>query len=180
MRLIDAYSRGYISQSQYEAYIAAGVTNSTIIEVDTTIYNNGPWSMGLRLIKRDPNLDAELKFVLSDYSGAIGAGTQSFDKSPISGKILEWTILADQSGSIVLDIWKKSTFPPIVSDTITASAKPTISSAQYATSSTLTGWTTDISAGDYFIVNVDSCSTISTATLILKIEPSAQVYTYYS
>lgn len=85
--------------------------------------------------------------------------------------IVAWTLLANVSGSIVLDIWKDSlaNYPPTVADTITASAKPTISSGTNATSSTLTGWTTSISAGDVLTVHVDSCTTITTCVVILKV-----------
>jgi len=83
-------------------------------------------------------------------------------------------VLADQTGSIVVDIWKDSyaNFPPTDADSITASAPPTISSAQKSQDSTLTGWTTSISAGDILAFNVDSCSTIARVTLSLKVEKS--------
>lgn len=78
--------------------------------------------------------------------------------------------LGDQSGSIVLDIWKKAfvaNTAPTVANTITAAAKPTVSGARNASSTTLTGWTTSVSANDHFIVNVDSCTTITYVTLVL-------------
>jgi hypothetical protein len=84
--------------------------------------------------------------------------------------IVGWTLLGDQSGSLVIDIWKDTyaNFAPTVADTITASAKPTISSATKGQSSSLTGWTTSISAGDVLRFNVDSVTSIVAATLILK------------
>ena len=55
-----------------------------------------------------------------------------FIRLPFSGTILSVALAADQVGSIVVDIWRVATddFPPDVSDSITASAKPTLSSAQ--------------------------------------------------
>jgi len=81
------------------------------------------------------------------------------------------TLLADVSGSIVIDIWKDTyaNFPPTVADTITASAKPTLASAQKAQDSTLTGWTTTIAAGDILAFNVDSITTVTRVTLSLKV-----------
>lgn len=81
------------------------------------------------------------------------------------------TLGADQTGSIVFDIWKDSqaNYPPTVADTITASAKPTLSSAITGTDTTLTGWTTSISAGDWLFFNIDSVSTIQSCALILKV-----------
>jgi len=79
--------------------------------------------------------------------------------------------VADQSGSIVIDIWKDTydNFPPTDADSITASAPPTLSSAQKSTDTTLTGWTTTFAAGDLLAFNVDSVTDIERATLSLKI-----------
>lgn len=81
------------------------------------------------------------------------------------------TLLADQSGSIVVDIWKDTyaNFPPTVADTITASAKPTITTATKSQDSTLTGWTTAIAAGSILRFNVDSVATVTRVTLALKV-----------
>lgn len=59
-----------------------------------------------------------------------------------AGTITGWYIHGNASGSIVFDIWKKSFATgsiPTVTNTITASAKPTLSSAFAAMSTTLTG-----------------------------------------
>ena len=74
-------------------------------------------------------------------------------------------------GSIVIDIWNDSlvNYPPTVADTITGTAKPTLSSQDNARSSTLTGWTTFIAAGSTLRFNVDSVSTIEKVTLMLKL-----------
>jgi hypothetical protein len=62
------------------------------------------------------------------------------------------------SGSAVVDLWVDSyaNYPPTVADTITASAKPTLSSAQKAEDTTLTGWSPTLAAGDYIAGIVDS------------------------
>ncbi len=80
-------------------------------------------------------------------------------------------MLADQSGSIVVDIWKDAyaNYPPVVGDSITASAKPTITTAVKSQDSTLTGWTTSVSAGDTLRFNVDSITTCQRVTLSLRV-----------
>lgn len=90
---------------------------------------------------------------------------------PFACTISAVTMLADQSGSIVVDIWKDSyaNFPPTDADSITASAVPTISSATKSQDTTLTGWTKSISAGDILRFNVDSVSTITRLTLTLTV-----------
>lgn len=95
---------------------------------------------------------------------------------PFAGTITQSTLLADQSGSIVVNIYKctysqfdAGSTHPVVGDKITASAPPTISSATKSQDSTLTGWTTSFSAGDIFAFNVDSVTSIQRAALMLKI-----------
>lgn len=102
---------------------------------------------------------------------AITTGVKGYLEVPFAGTITAVRLFADQSGSAVVDIWKDSyaNFPPTVADTITASAKPTLSSAQASEDTTLAGWTTSISAGDILAFNVDSASTITRLTLQLTV-----------
>jgi len=91
---------------------------------------------------------------------------------PFACTINSWKIIGDQSGSIVFDIWKAAFATgsiPTVANTITASAKPTLTTTFGATSSTLTGWTTSITAGDTLLINVDSITTLTQATLQLAV-----------
>jgi hypothetical protein len=94
---------------------------------------------------------------------------------PRAGTITKWWVFsADPSittGSIVFDIWKDTApnYPPTIADTITASAKPTLSSGVQASSSTLTGWTTSFSAGDVFGITVDSITSLTRAYLVLEV-----------
>jgi hypothetical protein len=90
---------------------------------------------------------------------------------PFACTITGWELVADVSGSVVLDIWSDSfaNYAPTVADTITGSAKPTISAATKASSTTLTGWTTALPAGHYLEANVDSRTTITNVTLVLTV-----------
>lgn len=83
--------------------------------------------------------------------------------------------MADQSGSIVIDIWKDTyaNFPPTDADSITSATPPTISAAQKSQDATLTSWTKAIAAGDILAFNVDSCSTITRVVLVLKVKKVA-------
>lgn len=105
-------------------------------------------------------------------SSVISTGLKGYIEVPFACTIISWTLLADVSGSIVVDVWKDTyaNYPPVVGDTITASAKPTITTAVKNQSSTLTGWTTSITAGDILAFNVDSVTTIKKITLSLKVE----------
>ena len=90
---------------------------------------------------------------------------------PYDCVITGWTIAANPSGSCVIDVWKDTlaNFPPTVGDTITASAKPTLSAARTATSTTLTGWTTALSEGDWVVFKVDSASSITEVVIALHL-----------
>jgi hypothetical protein len=102
---------------------------------------------------------------------AITTGVKGYIRIPFSGVIVKATMLADQSGSAVVDVWKDTyaNYPPVDADSITAAAPPTISAAIKSEDATLTGWTTTVTAGDTFGFNVDSAATITRLTLILDI-----------
>lgn len=92
--------------------------------------------------------------------------------APFDATITGVTLVADQSGSIAFDIWKDTyaNHPPTVDDSIVASAPPTISTATKAQDTTLTGWTTSITAGDIIRFYVDGAVTdITRCTLSLAI-----------
>jgi len=111
--------------------------------------------------------------VLFDGGGsAITTGVKCFMRVPFDCTITEVVLLADQSGSIVIDIWKDSyaNHPPTDADSITASAPPTLSTAVKSSDSTLTGWTKSVSEGDILAFNVDSATTVTLVTLILYID----------
>lgn len=111
-----------------------------------------------------------VQFVIDGGGSTITTGVKGDIYFPFAATINEVELLADQSGSIVLDLWKDTyaNYPPTVADTITASAKPTISSATKAQDTTLTGWTTSIAAGSSLRINVDSATTITRVTLSIK------------
>ena len=118
--------------------------------------------------------NASLTFIIDGGGSAITTGQKGHLEIPFACTIKQVTMLADASGSIVVDIWKDTyaNFPPTDADSITASAPPTISSAQKSQDATLTGWTKALSAGDILAFNVDSCATIKRVTISLKVERS--------
>ena len=114
---------------------------------------------------------AAFAFVIDGAGSAITTGVKGDVLFTFGCTINSATLLADQSGSIVVNIWKDTytNYPPTVADKITASAPPTISTATKSQDTTLTGWTTTISANDTLRFNVDSAASITRATLILGI-----------
>lgn len=111
--------------------------------------------------------------VIADNVGnALTTGVISDIEVPFDCTIKGVKLLADQSGSIVIDIWKDTyaNYPPTNADSITASAPPTISSTNKSSDSTLTGWTTSVSAGDILRFNIDSITTLTRISLALEVE----------
>jgi hypothetical protein len=110
-------------------------------------------------------------------SSAYTTGEKGSVQIPITGTITKATLLSTDNAvttcSTVIDVWKDTytNYPPTVSDTITASAKPTLSSATKAQDSTLTGWTTSVTAGDILRFKVDSVTGCLRVTLTLTITP---------
>lgn len=102
----------------------------------------------------------------------LTAGLQTDIRVPYNCTIVEATLLADVSGSAVMDIWKVAfaSFPATSANKITASAPPTLSSASNETDTTLTGWTTAITAGDCLRFSLNSSATVTRLVLILKVK----------
>lgn len=100
--------------------------------------------------------------------GTITTGQRGYVQIPYACTINSWRIIANASGSIVIDIWKTAAPTiPTVANTITGSALPTLSTQQTNASSTLTGWTTSIAANDIIGFNVNSATTVSWVILQL-------------
>jgi len=97
----------------------------------------------------------------------FAVGQVAYVRMPVAGTVTDWTVTGYDSsgdpvsGSAVVDIWKDTdaNYPPTSADTITASAKPTVTTASKATGSTLTGWTTTFNAGDWLAFKLDSVTT---------------------
>lgn len=119
--------------------------------------------------------DCAIEVIIGDGTNAITSGLKGFVEVPVGMTIESWRLVGDESGSIVIDIWKDTfaNFPPTIADTITASAKPTLSTAQAAQDTTLTGWTTALAKGAWLAVNVDSSSTVKQVTLSLGCRKTA-------
>jgi|688.fasta_scaffold647404_1 hypothetical protein len=101
----------------------------------------------------------------------ITTGIKGYVQVPFSCTINSWRLLADQSGSMVIDIWKSSyaTYPPTVANTLPGSSnRPTLSSAIKAENTDLSAWTSrSITTNDILAFNVDSATTVQRATLQL-------------
>jgi hypothetical protein len=105
---------------------------------------------------------ATIGATIDGSGGTITVGQKGYVQIPYACTIDSWRIIANASGSIVVDVWKAAAPTiPTVANTITGSALPTLSTQQTAASSTLTGWTTSVAANDIIGFNVNSATTVS-------------------
>jgi hypothetical protein len=113
--------------------------------------------------------DGGLQFAIKGNGSQPSTGFKHRLVVPFSGTIQSWTIVADASGSATFTIKKSdyATFP--TTSSVVAFAKPTLSSAQKATSATLTGWTTTVSKGDIIECFLDTVATVTDLVLHLQI-----------
>jgi hypothetical protein len=102
---------------------------------------------------------------------AVAANTKRWQWVPYGCTINDVTITSDVSCTAVVDIWVDTyaNYQPTVADTITASAKPTITAATKNQDTTLTGWTTSIAAGRFVMFNVDSNNNATVLQVVLKV-----------
>lgn len=112
-----------------------------------------------------------LQFIIDGGGQTIVTGQKGHLVVPYSCRIKGWTLLANTSGSVVVDIWKDTyaNFPPTNLDSIAGSEKPTLSSVAKAQDNNLTTWSLDLVKGDILGYNIDSVSAISRLTLNLDV-----------
>lgn len=116
-----------------------------------------------------------IEFIIGDGANVPGTGIQGYLEIPFDCEIQVGTLLADQTGSVVIDVFKCSysafdvTTHPVSGDKITGSAPLTISSAVKSQDNTLTGWTKTLSAGDILAFNLNSVTSITRVTVSLKV-----------
>ena len=101
-------------------------------------------------------------------------GQTFFVYVPYAGTITAAAMVADQTGSAVVDVWKVAlgSVPASSANSITASDLPTLSSQIQNNDTSLTGWTTSVSAGDVIYFHVNSVSTINTLNIVLTVVTS--------
>jgi len=163
------------------AHTGAGTGSARTLQSGSGIsVTNGDGVSGDPSIAQSANaLIDTIEFVIDGGGATITTGSKGYIEVPFACTITRSTLLADQSGSVVVDIFKctyaqfdAGSTHPVSGDKITASAPPTISSASKAQDSTLTGWTTAILAGDILAFNVNSVTTIQRVTVSLKVTHS--------
>jgi hypothetical protein len=110
-----------------------------------------------------------IPFIIDGSSFAITAGGKGYIQIPFNCLITSVTMLADQNGSIVVDI-QKGTYSGFATTTsIVGSYPPTITAGNKYTDSSLLGWTKVINTNDILYYSVTSASTVTRVTVSLTV-----------
>lgn len=101
----------------------------------------------------------------------ITAGESCDVVLPFDCTIISATLVADQIGSVVIDVRVDdyANFPPTAADSIVASAPPTITADIKSQDATLTGWTTNLDRGQTVRFTVTSVTDIERVHLTLEV-----------
>lgn len=160
----DGFSVGGSTFGISEGVITAANSTMTIYAVKLTSMSEISeinWNDGTVQVSSPSTNIGSIGITIDGAGEAISTGVKGFIEVPYNATILSWTVMADQAGSVVVDVWKDTfaNYPPTVGDTITAADKPTLASVDIS-SNTAVGWTTAISQGDIIGFNVDSAATV--------------------
>jgi hypothetical protein len=127
------------------------------------------WYIDSRIDDTTTTRTVAITFIIGSGLAVIPTGVAGDLYIPFACTITAARALADQSGSIVVDIWLDTyaNFPPTDADSITASAPITITTATKSEDTTLTGWTVAVPAGSILRYNVDSVTSHEQVTVTL-------------
>lgn len=100
---------------------------------------------------------------------ALTSGSVVYFTIPYACTISAFNITVD-AGTVTFDVWKIATGTaiPTVANTITASALPALSTGTALHSTTLTAWTTAVTAGDIFGIQLKTVATAKYAQINLE------------
>lgn len=159
-------------------------TNALTINPTITVNNNTTTNSTVTSATGTPTIitgasgaAAKVAGITIDGAGSvITTGVKGYLYIPTAGTITSVSLLADQVGSIVIDVWKDdyNNFPPTSADNIAPTTNgctpPTLSSAQKSLDWTLTNWDTALAQDDVLAFNVTSVSTVTRVTLQLMVQ----------
>ena len=116
--------------------------------------------------------EAAFEFVIDGGGSVITTGIKGHIRIPFACVITRWTLLADASGSIVIDVNRFTSLANFDADTkasITGTDTPDLVADRGDESTALTGWTTVMNQGDILEFEVDSVATIQRVTISLRV-----------
>jgi hypothetical protein len=108
-----------------------------------------------------------INFVIDGGGATITTGIKGHVVVDFDCEVIEWALVANASGSIVVDVNRATYANYPTTATLSATEKPTITTSTKGEDRTLTTWSA-ISAGDVLEFEVDSITTCQRVTVALK------------
>lgn len=104
----------------------------------------------------------------------ISVGQKGYISVPYAGTITGWDIVADQTGSVSMDVAKRAAaVPNTTTDTISGASPIALSSGQLTQGGPVAGWSTvAVAAGDVIGFNVTAAAQLHRVTAQLSITKS--------
>jgi len=134
--------------------------------------------IGLTSSTERANLEyGQMSFTLNGGGSAIATGVQASTRAPADATITGYELSVEGNGaacSIAVDIWTDAVSTDLETDVTNADSIcdggtcPSLSSAKWSATDTLTSWTTDVVADERYVLQVDSADCTGTVQLILK------------
>ena len=177
----------YITTPNLKTYVLTGLAISDVSGLTTALNNkqatlvnqtniksiNGQSLLGsgdltITVVLPPQTIIHQLRGINQDIT--VGINGDAGVVIPYDCEITGWKVLATSTGSIVVDVWKDNytNYPPTVADSIAGASKPTLSSGIKASNLSLSP-TWGLTAGDVVRFNVDSCTGLTSCTIILFI-----------
>lgn len=112
-----------------------------------------------------------VEFIIDGGGSALTTGVKGDIRFPFACTLTGWSLLADVSGAIKIDLWKDTyaNFPPTNDDSITNGHEPEIAASGVSAEDTdIADWNGEaIAAGSILRINIDSVAAITRAVLVL-------------
>ena len=166
--------------------IATNIGGGEYVEIDTLLpsppYPSNTWFSQRVTTQKISNLlvseiPAEIVTTIDGGGSVILSGTKDYPQIPFNGFITGVFLLADQVGSIIVDL-RMCTYAqfdagithPVVADSICAGTPPTIVNSYKSSNTVLTGWTTQLGMSNILAVVVpQQATTITRVTVCIQI-----------
>ena len=146
-------------------------TNAPGFVTNTTMDRNLSNATGTVLSARLDNNQRRrnIAFIISGGGSTITTGIKGYFRVGFNGTLQLVTLVSNETASMTVNIWKDTyaNFPPTSADNITGGTPVTLTNTKTMQNTTLAGWTTTVSRGDWFAIQVGSVDTTTLATLDL-------------
>jgi hypothetical protein len=115
------------------------------------------------------HMKAGFSFVIDGAGAVITSGFKGNVEVPFGMWINQWTLVADQAGSLVVDVTKSNAYAgfPVVAS-ITDADRPTLNNAQKNQNTNPSAWVRQLNEGDIVGFTVVGAGTVQNATIALS------------